>query len=330
MASDSVRFTFVRHGESLSNRAQRWQGQGDSPLSELGRTQARALGKRLAGRRFDRVISSDLTRAVETASATGFAFERDASFREFDVGRWEGLTREEVEARYPDEIERLKRGEDIPMGGGESYSQFSARVDAAVARLKASLEPGQHALVVCHGGVIGTAVAGLLGLRGSARWPLSRVINTAITELTLHEEGGTLRVFNDARHLGPSGAWPNPEPDAHCVALVSGGAPSAVFGEYEAHYEAELSLAELMISEAAAERPAARLLRLLRHLRERHPSRRVSVAASAELIHTWALDALWLEPDQHARLHKPLEGSVCHVGCANERVVLFDYGVSCD
>jgi probable phosphoglycerate mutase len=190
-----IRITFVRHGESVSNRAQRWQGQGDSELSELGRSQAQALGRRIGGRRFDRIIASDLTRAVDTARATGLPFERDRSFREFDVGRWEGLTREEVEAQFPEEIERLKQGEDIPLGGGESYAAFSERIDGALARLRAQLEPGQHALVVCHGGVIGTAIAGLMGLRGSGRWPLSRVTNTAISEVTWHVDGSaTLRV----------------------------------------------------------------------------------------------------------------------------------------
>ena len=112
-----------------SNLAQRWQGQGDSPLSELGRQQAGLLGQRLASQPFTRAIASDLTRAVETARATGHAFEQDPLFREFDVGVWEGLTRDEVMERYPDEMEQLKRGEDIPLGGGESYARFAQRID---------------------------------------------------------------------------------------------------------------------------------------------------------------------------------------------------------
>ena len=130
--SKPVRITFVRHGESVSNQAQRWQGQGDSPLSALGQTQAQALGQRIGGRHFDRVIASDLMRASDTARATGFAFEQDPEFREFDVGLWEGLTKEEVEERFPDEIGRLKAGEDLPLGGGESFATFSARVDRAL------------------------------------------------------------------------------------------------------------------------------------------------------------------------------------------------------
>ena len=183
--SKPVRITFVRHGESVSNQAQRWQGQGDSPLSALGRRQAEALGKRLAGRHFDRVIASDLSRASDTARAVGLPFEQDRTFREFDVGCWEGLTKEEVEERYPEEIERLKAGEDLPLGGGESFAAFSTRVDEALSRVRASVAPGEHVLIVCHGGVIGAALSVLLGLRGGRRFPLARVSNTSISEVLL-------------------------------------------------------------------------------------------------------------------------------------------------
>ena len=164
-------------------------------------------------------MSSDLSRAVDTARATGFDFEQLQEFREFDVGRWEGLTREEVEAQYPEEMERLKQGEDIPLGGGESFGVFAKRIDAALARLCERLSPGQSALVVCHGGVIGTALSGLLGLRALRRFPLARVSNTGISEVILQPQAegarrAELRVFNDARHMTGLNPWPPVEAES--------------------------------------------------------------------------------------------------------------------
>jgi probable phosphoglycerate mutase len=319
----------VRHGESASNRAQRWQGQGDSELSELGRTQAAALGDRIRGRHFDRVLASDLSRAVDTARATGFAFERDPSWREFDVGRWEGLTREEVEARYPEEIERLKNGEDIPLGGGESYAVFSARIDAALARLKAQLQPGEHALVVCHGGVIGTALAGLLGLRGTGRWPLSRATNTGISEVSLSDEGATLRVFNDARHIARVSPWPVLEAGASCIGLVSESAPHPAFGEFAAHYDVQQHAASLPVPEKH-QSVVERFVSWVQHLGARHPERRVALSAPAALIHEGARGALLAGTRAKAELAPPAPGSVCHMGAVGGRLVLLDYGVSRD
>jgi probable phosphoglycerate mutase len=349
-ARDPVRITFVRHGESVSNVAKRWQGHGDSPLSALGREQARVLGRRLAKRRFDRVVASDLSRASDTARATGFAFEQDTRWREFDVGRWEGLTHEEVEERYPEEIARLKQGEDIPLGGGESYAVFAARVDAAVDALRRSLEPGQRALVVCHGGVIGAVVSGLLGLRGSRRFPLSRVGNTAISELAWTEDGAQLHVYNDGRHLSALGAWPaveargqGLEASAGCVALVNGGRPAECYGAFEAHYDAHEALQALSAqppepSLAPGAEPAAhggrapegRLRQLVRLLSERHADRRVSVAAPAAWIHAWAACVLWPRPQPALPLAPPAPGALCHVTERVAGLVLQDYGVSRD
>ena len=139
----STRITLVRHGESLANRTLRWQGQGNSALSELGRAQAQAVALRLEGRAFDRVVASDLERADATARAilgrpgAPRAFESDAGFREFDLGEWEGLTRDEIAARYGEQLARLDAGEDIAIGGGESYMSFCERVDHSLARVRA-------------------------------------------------------------------------------------------------------------------------------------------------------------------------------------------------
>ncbi len=331
---DSIHITFVRHGESTSNQSQRWQGQGDSELSALGREQARAVGKRLSPRKYDFVVASDLKRAVDTARATGFTFEQLREFREFDVGAWEGLTREEVEERFPEEMERLKQGEDIPLGGGETFKAFGERIDHALQRLYSRMEPGQRALVVCHGGVIGTAISGLLGLRGGRRFPLSRVSNTAISEIALSlrdARNATLRVFNDARHVAQVSPWPVIEPQGGCLALVCDARPHDAYGEFEAHYEAQQTLAQL--TPQAAEQPIeARLSELVNALRTRHPERRVSLAASSDLVKAWAEHTIWAgRGAEAAQLALPRVGDLSHVGLSpNGGLVLLDYGVSLD
>ena len=278
------------------------------------------------------MVSSDLSRARDTARATGFRFDTEPAFREFDVGCWEGLTRDEVAARYPDEIARLKAGEDLPLGGGESFAAFSRRVDGALAALRSSLAPGQHALVVCHGGVIGAALSGLLGLRGGRRFPLASASNTSISEVVLggeQEDQVLLRVFNDARHIAQLTRWPTFEIKHGCMALVSGGPPPPAFGAFDAHYDAQGSLLELAPEEHGSDEPG-RLLRVMSALRLRHPERRVSVAAPAELVCAWASSALWQAQPSAVRLALPRPGALCHVGSWGEGPVLHDYGVSAD
>jgi len=322
----SKRITLVRHGESLANRGLRWQGQGDSSLSELGESQARAVATRLAGRHFDRVVSSDLERAAATARALERKFGTDASLREFDIGAWEGLTREQVVAQYPEELARLDRGEDVAIGGGESYSSFCARVDASLARLRDSLEPGEHALVVCHGGVIGALVSGALGLRGVRNLPIARVFNTSISELSYDAEGrATLHVFNDSLHLSALSLFPHPVEMTQAVALVCEGVPDERFGPFEAHYDFEHGMT---CEPRALGDSAAAFSAVLERVRALHPERRVALSASAGRICGWAGETVWNNLVPVGKLHAPVAGALCHVVARDGVISLVDYGVS--
>jgi broad specificity phosphatase PhoE len=325
VSDQPVRITFIRHGESAANRVMRWQGQGDSPLSERGRSQAAALRERLAGLRFDRVVSSDLSRAVDTARIGGLTFDTDREFREFDVGAWEGLTREEVMAKYPEEMERLKNGEDIPLGGGESHAVFSARIDRALDKLLSELAPGQHVAVVCHGGVIGTVMARALGLRGRPRWPLWRASNTSISELAFHRDGSAeLHVFNDTMHLARLGPWPAFEDVTTCLALLSDAEPGPEHGAFAAHYDAARSF-EVLAADGGDS--AENLTAVFAELRTRHPEDRVALSLKASLIRAWVEDAVWLGGTARGRIVAPPRGAVSHVGYVGGRAQLLDFGV---
>jgi glucosyl-3-phosphoglycerate phosphatase len=153
------RLILVRHGESTWNADRRLQGQLDPPLSEVGREQARALAPVLGELPDERVISSDLARARETAELLGLRPARfEPGWREIDVGEWAGRTAAEIDAQA-DEVTNW-RGGPRTAPGGESWAAFTRRV---VGEVDALVAAGGPWLVVCHGGCIRVAVAHLTG-----------------------------------------------------------------------------------------------------------------------------------------------------------------------
>jgi broad specificity phosphatase PhoE len=200
-----IEIWLVRHGESDANVEGVWQGQSDAALSPRGEEQAKLLGARLSGHSFDLVVASDLRRTAATAALAGLTAEPAPAFRELDLGRWEGLTSAEVMARYPDEMRALMTGEDLPIGGGETWRGFCARVDAAVDELAGRLRDGERGLAVTHGGLIGAYLSGLLRFRARSRpWPVEHPHNTALTVIAAEGAARRARVLNDATHLAGS------------------------------------------------------------------------------------------------------------------------------
>lgn len=141
-----VRLWLVRHGETAWNAVRRFQGWTDVALNEAGQAQASALANVLAGRVFDAVWSSDLSRAVETARIAYGEPRTDRRLREMNFGDLEGLVWNELSR---DIQVALASFDDFAAPGGESIVEFQARV----LDFLEPLEPGDH-LVVTHGGVI--------------------------------------------------------------------------------------------------------------------------------------------------------------------------------
>ncbi|MGI8759455.1 MAG: histidine phosphatase family protein [Acidimicrobiales bacterium] len=147
-----TRLLLVRHGQSEWNAVGRWQGWADPALTELGNEQSR-LATTAVGP-VDAVVASDLRRALDTATilAEGLGAGPvvvEPRWRERDVGEWTGLTRAEIDQRWPG---ALATATPEPPGG-ESPARLVARVLAAVERLAGDY-PGEVVLVVTHGGVI--------------------------------------------------------------------------------------------------------------------------------------------------------------------------------
>ena len=151
------RIYLLRHAQSEWNALGRWQGHGNPSLSELGRKQAEEAARRLAGEGFERIVTSDLARAAETAEIVGallrLTVERDALWREREIGSWTGFTREQIEARWPDDYAHFRaHEEDARPGGGESNAMLRVRAQRALAALR-SRHAGARTLVVTHRGI---------------------------------------------------------------------------------------------------------------------------------------------------------------------------------
>ncbi len=172
----------VRHGQSTWNAAGRWQGQADPPLSDLGRLQAELAAGALSGvvgGALTAVWTSDLRRAAETARIIAAELGLgdvvlDPGLRERAAGEWSGLTRHEIEERYPGYLEpRAGRSGFAPSDrkrppGWEHDQQLRARAVATLARI-AERATGD-VLVVTHGGLIYT-------LETSLGEPFARLAN---------------------------------------------------------------------------------------------------------------------------------------------------------
>jgi len=141
----------VRHGETDWNRARRIQGSTDIPLNETGRDQAAVTGALLANRQWDGVYASPLARAYETGAIIARELGLPApevvpEVAERRYGEAEGLTGDEIDARFPG---------DTPVPGRETREEVAGRVIPAIVAL-AERHPGENIVLVSHGGVIRT------------------------------------------------------------------------------------------------------------------------------------------------------------------------------
>ena len=151
----------MRHGETDWNRDNRFQGHADPPLNDTGRAQASALAAKLAGMAFAAAYTSPLRRARETAEVLGAALGLtpvdDSSLMEIDVGSWSGLTRTEIEERFPAGFARWLEGRH-GWDDGETNDDLGARVVAGLLEIGAR-HPAAAVLAVTHGGPIRSALA---------------------------------------------------------------------------------------------------------------------------------------------------------------------------
>lgn len=199
-----TRITAIRHGETAWNVDTRIQGQLDISLNDKGRWQANQAGRSLAGDAIDAIVSSDLSRAYETALAVakphGLTVQIDRDLREREFGLFEGMTFAEIEAQHPEQaLLWRKRVPDFAPEGGESLLLFRERVAQCLYRLSAQFS-GKHLVIVSHGGVMDIIYRQATGLELHAprTWQLG---NASINRVMWNGEHLSLVGWSDTSHL---------------------------------------------------------------------------------------------------------------------------------
>ncbi len=193
------RVYLIRHGESEGNVSGRFTGSTDLPLTHRGICQVQRLAELLpadllAPGAGTWCLASPLVRAQQTAAAVagraGLAVATDADLREIDFGACEGLTAEEIEARYPGTLEQwLVPTDETAFAGGESLGEFNRRISRVRDRI---LEKRAEAvLVFSHGGVIRGLFCALLGLDQASFWLLN-VQPASVVRIDLFAGGAAL------------------------------------------------------------------------------------------------------------------------------------------
>jgi broad specificity phosphatase PhoE len=196
----------VRHGRTIANAAGLLQGRVDHPLDEVGEQQAQRIASALGA--VDRVISSPLVRARETAAALGRPVEIDDRWLELDYGEFDGRAMRDV----PIELWRQWLADaDFAPPGGESYGNLTARVGEACAELLADAQD-RMIVVVSHVSPIKAAVAWALGVPATVAFRC-HLDQASICRIDVGRFGPMLRSYNEVWHLADTG------PDAREVGV---------------------------------------------------------------------------------------------------------------
>ena len=204
----STHVVIIRHGQSQGNAEGRFGGHTDTPLSPLGRRQAEATARALASENFAAIYSSDLPRAIETATPlarlTRATLETTEALRERSVGVMEGLTFEEAAEQHPEQYQALLRRDfEHVLLGGESYRQT---LDRASRKLDEAIEQhkGGRIAIFAHTGTICILILHLMGALDAPElkpvWIATA--NCGIARFDLRDDGFVrVLAINDTRHL---------------------------------------------------------------------------------------------------------------------------------
>ncbi len=198
----------IRHGQSQGNAEGRFGGHTDTPLSPRGRRQAEATARALSSEKFDAIYSSDLPRAIGTATPlarlTGAPLETTDALRERSVGVMEGLTFEEAAEQYAEQYQALLRRDfEHVLLGGESYRQTLDRASRKLDEVIEQHKGGRIALFA-HTGTICILILHLMGALDAPElkpvWIATA--NCGIARFDLRDDGFVrVLVINDTRHL---------------------------------------------------------------------------------------------------------------------------------
>ncbi|QGU08026.1 Glucosyl-3-phosphoglycerate phosphatase [Corynebacterium occultum] len=184
------RLILLRHGQTEYNATRRMQGQLDTDLSDIGRAQAQRAAELLRSEGISRIISSDLTRAFDTATVVaeflGIGVSTDRRLRETDLGQWQGRSHAEVDTELPGARALWRHDATWAPPGGESRVQVARRARPVIEELMSDFQQWDDSavLVVAHGGTISALTSSLLGLEVSQYPMFSGLGNTNSSRLS--------------------------------------------------------------------------------------------------------------------------------------------------
>lgn len=194
----------TRHGQTEWNREERFRGQIDVPLNATGERQAAALAERLVAFPITAIYTGPLQRAFRTgqicAERLGLTAQPLPGLLDIHYGEWQGLTPQEVDARYP-ELHRLWLTTPgvVQVPGGESLDIVSRRAYAALEDV-AARHPGETVLLVGHMGLNKALLCTVLGLDLNRYWSL-RQDTCCLNILRRHHWGYEVVTLNDTCHI---------------------------------------------------------------------------------------------------------------------------------
>ena len=200
-----ITFYFVRHVETVWNKAGKFQGRTDIRLSGLGEEQAEKAAEWLKLKKLDGIVSSPLIRAARTAEAIaerqGLAVEYDSNLVELSFGQWEGKTFDEINSQWPGMMDEMFHNPgNIELPGGESFKQCQERCMKTIDRL-ISLGDEKTYAIVSHGAALRTIICGLIHIPLACSWNLA-LSNASITEVQHYPENlNVLNSLNFTAHL---------------------------------------------------------------------------------------------------------------------------------
>ena len=202
-----TRIFLVRHGATVLSAEDRFAGSTDVELSEEGRTQARHLAERLAPEDIAAVYASPMRRTRETAAILAASHRLEVlprdGLREIDHGRWERMTRAEVEERYAEEYAAWEADPfTFAPRGGEAGIAVMARALPALREVVVAHE-GQKVVVVSHKATIRLVISSLLGI--DARGYRDRLDQSPASLNILDFKDpvrARLTLYNDVSHYG--------------------------------------------------------------------------------------------------------------------------------
>ena len=193
----------IRHGETAFNADGRVQGHTESDLSELGREQARRVGKRLEKVPFAAAYASSLRRAMETAEIAfdgAIPLEPRDGLKEMNLGVWEGRRADELRREFPAEVKQwFHEPTALHIEGGETIAQFRVRITSEMESIREA-HPDDAIAVVAHGGAICTYLTHLLGMKLDDIWRF-KIRNCSVTRVLFPQNRPRIDLLGDIHHL---------------------------------------------------------------------------------------------------------------------------------